>query len=385
MRKKVAVILSRFPFPLDKGDKLRAYHQIKYLSQDFDIYLFSLHTEKVSPNDLKELEPFCKEISLYHISYFDIFKGIIFSLMHHFPIQVGYFFSKRIKKEITNRINALQISTTYCQLSRTALYAEDLTCRKVLDFQDAFSTNYLRLSENTGGIQKMFYKREYKTMHAFEKKVIGSFDYCTIISAFDKSQIYDPSDSIVVVPNGVDTEYYSSTNKQENYDLLFVGNLSYLPNKNAVYFLVQNILPLLLKVNPNLTIRIVGADTPKEIFALANANVHVSGFVAEIREVYDTAKLFVAPLFTGAGLQNKILEAMSMQIPCITTSVVNKSLDGQDNIHLLIANNEQEFVSKIESLISSAALRVKLSSSAREFVAQSFSWETANKKLKEIL
>jgi glycosyltransferase involved in cell wall biosynthesis len=248
-----------------------------------------------------------------------------------------------------------------------------------------FSTNYLRLSENTGGIQKMFYKREYKTMHAFEKKVIGSFDYCTIISAFDKSQIYDPSDSIVVVPNGVDTEYYSSTNKQENYDLLFVGNLSYLPNKNAVYFLVQNILPLLLKVNPNLTIRIVGADTPKEIFALANANVHVSGFVAEIREVYDTAKLFVAPLFTGAGLQNKILEAMSMQIPCITTSVVNKSLDGQDNIHLLIANNEQEFVSKIESLISSAALRVKLSSSAREFVAQSFSWETANKKLKEIL
>ncbi|MBK8144434.1 MAG: glycosyltransferase [Bacteroidetes bacterium] len=111
----------------------------------------------------------------------------------------------------------------------------------------------------------------------------------------------------------------------------------------------------------------------------------MSGFVAEIREVYDTAKIFVAPLFTGAGLQNKILEAMSMHIPCITTSVVNKSLDAQHQTHLLIANNEQEFVTQIELLLASEDMRIHLSSKARQFVEQQFSWDTANKKLKEIL
>ncbi|MBK8144433.1 MAG: hypothetical protein IPK62_05235 [Bacteroidetes bacterium] len=94
-------------------------------------------------------------------------------------------------------------------------------------------------------------------MLAFEKKLLGSFDKCTIISAFDKSQIDDPSHAIIVIPNGVDTGYYATSNNVEAYDLLFVGNLSYLPNKNAVYYLVQNILPHLLKTHPNIRVRIV--------------------------------------------------------------------------------------------------------------------------------
>lgn len=391
MRKRVAVILSRFPYPLDKGDKLRAFHQLKYLSQYHDIYLYSLHTEPIGEEAFKKIKPFCKEICLYNISYFSIFKGVLFSLLNKYPIQVGYFFSGNIRKKIAEDISTKEIETVYCQLSRTALYAKDFKGHKVIDFQDAFSVNYKRLSENTSGIYRMFYKREYSTMLAFEQKMLSWFDSCTIISAFDKTQIPGEYHKIEVVPNGVDTDYFSLKSKglpaqlTKKYDLVFVGNLSYLPNKNAVFYLVKNIYPLLKKLSPDITINIAGADTPREIYDLANEHITVSGFVKDIRDVYAEARIFAAPLFTGAGLQNKILEAMAMEVPCITTAVVNSSLNAREDQHLLIANNEQEFVAKIISLLTSEDVQAEMSREARNFVKENYSWEKANQKLKALL
>jgi sugar transferase (PEP-CTERM/EpsH1 system associated) len=385
VRKKVAVILSRFPYPLDKGDKLRAYHQLKYLCLHYDIYLYCIHTEDVSKESFQIIQSFCKEIKLFKIQYFDIFKGICYSLWHRYPIQVGYFYAKQIHQKINLEITNHEIDTVYCQLSRTALYAKDFKGRKVIDFQDAFSTNYKRLSEHTKGIYRLFYTREYKTMLTFEQKMIHWFDACTIIADFDKSQIEGSEHKMTVIPNGVDTGYYSAKKQIKKYDLLFVGNLSYLPNSHAVLYLVQKIVPLLLAKFPTVQVNIAGADTPKDFLKLGNKNITISGFVPDIRDVYASAKIFVAPLFTGAGLQNKILEAMSMQLPCVTTSLVNFSLKASENKHLMIANDEQAFADQIISLLQNEALQTQLSTQAHQFVEQQYSWNAANEKLAQLL
>lgn len=385
MSSKVAVILSRFPFPLDKGDKLRAFHQLKYLSQFHEIYLFCLCTQEISRNDQKLVQPFCKEMVLLKIGTFDIIKGIIYSLYHKYPVQVGYFYSNKIKKRISREIASFQINTVYCQLSRTALYGKDIPAKRILDFQDAFSTNYLRLSETTKGIRKLFYQREYQTMHLFEHKILKWFDQFTIISEFDKSQVGPNHQKLHVIPNGVDSMYFEPIQTDKKFDILFVGNLSYLPNKNAVFFLVHQILPEILKIYPNIRIHIVGADTPQEIYALGGKNVFVSGFVKDIRTAYSEARIFVAPLFSGAGLQNKILEAMSMQIPCITTSIVNISVQAKMESEILIANSATEFIEKIQLLLGSEELQTRISLEARNFVMENFCWDVANKKLNGIL
>jgi glycosyltransferase involved in cell wall biosynthesis len=222
-------------------------------------------------------------------------------------------------------------------------------------------------------------------MKAFELQLLTWFDKYCIISAFDKAQINTGSREIAVVPNGVDTDYFTPENQPKKYDLLFIGNLSYLPNKNAVNYLVTEILPLLLKQRPDISINIAGADTPPDIFKLAGANVHISGFVPDIRDVYSSARIFVAPLFTGAGLQNKILEAMSMQLPCITTSVVNGSLNAIDQQQILIANDATEFAKQILNLLAHEMLQTTLRNEARIFVQQSYSWETANETLRHLL
>lgn len=385
VKKKIAVILSRFPYPLDKGDKLRAYHQLKYLSAYYDITLFCLHTAPVSPQDHKMLEPFCREILLYKISRFDILKGLAFSLIKSYPVQVGYFFSKRIRKQIHNAFSSRNFDLVFCQLSRTALYTHDLALPKVMDFQDAFSTNYRRLAETSSGIYRLFYQREYHTMKTFEQKMLNWFTKTCIISTFDQQQISRAGHEIAVVPNGVDHDYFTPVAQPRKYDLLFIGNLSYLPNKNAVFYLVTQVLPLVIKLKPSIRINIAGADTPPEIFKLADENIFVSGFVPDIRDVYNSARIFVAPLFTGAGLQNKILEAMSMKLPCVTTSVVNSSLNATDNQEILIANDAGAFAEQILNVLNNEPLHAQLSANARTFVEENYSWQKANEKLRALL
>lgn len=376
-RKKIAIILSRFPYPLDKGDKLRAFHQINYIARFYDIYLYCLSDEEVKTADLEQLTPLCKEISVQRLQKATILVQMIRALLTGIPVQVGYFYSPKIKHQFQQAILDLKPDIVYCQLSRTAYYGKDLPFKKMIDLQDAFSTNYDRIQTSFRGLKKWFYKREGQCMKLFEKKMTVWFDACTIISAFDKEKIdCDPS-CISVVSNGVDSIFFQPTKTEKKYDLLFSGNLSYLPNKNAVQFLAEKIAPKLVALKPGIRIHIAGASGD-ELKKYETTNLHVSGWLNDIREAYNETTLFVAPLFTGAGLQNKLLEAMSMGVPCIITPVTNASLLATENKHVLIANDADDFVQKIMKLLDDVSLQHQLSSNARKFIETNYTWNQAN-------
>ena len=186
LRKKIAVILSRFPYPLDKGDKLRAYHQIQYLSTFHDIYLFVLAEQEISQEHLAILQPICKNITQYRLSLIDKIVQIGLSAFKQIPVQVGYFFSSSIKRKMHLDIHQLKPNVVYCQLSRTAEYGKNLPYPKIIDFQDAFSTNYSRIKEQYVGPKKWFYARESALMKKYEINMLTWFDKCTIISEFDR-------------------------------------------------------------------------------------------------------------------------------------------------------------------------------------------------------
>lgn len=384
-RKKLAIILSRFPYPIDKGDKLRAYHQIISLSQHFDIHLFALCEKMPSESELNTVKQYCTSIDLYHLNRLTIAIQSGLSFFKKLPVQVGYFFSQKHKKNIQEAIIALKPDTIYCQLSRTALYAFDLPFYKVIDFQDAFAMNYNRIQENAHGLKKWFYKRESNRMKSFEGQMLQWFDATTIISSFDKANLSVQPNQTVVIGNGVDFTFFSPQNVDKKYDLLFLGNLSYLPNQNAVRYLIDEVLPKLLKQCPQLTINIAGASMPSSYNSYNSSNITMSGWVDDIRTTYAEAKIFVAPLLTGAGVQNKLLEAMSMALPCVTTSVVNASLQAEEGKQLVIANSSDEFVNQILNLLDNQEKQNQLSKEARRFIEESYSWEKSNAKLAQVL
>ena len=112
--------------------------------------------------------------------------------------------------------------------------------------------------------------------------------------------------------------------------------MSYPPNVNAVMYIAKEIFPLLLKHKPDIKLLIAGATPTNAVKSLANANIHVSGWMDDIRDAYNESSIFLAPLQIGTGLQNKLLEAMSMELPCITSALANNALKACDGEEILI-------------------------------------------------
>lgn len=381
-KKKLAIILSRFPYPLEKGDKLRAYQQIKYLSESFEIHLFCLETEPTSEESKKQLSPYCTGMHTYRLHRWHIAYEAFRSFFRSEPVQVGYFFSKEIYASMTKDIEHLVPDIVYAQLSRTAHYAAYLPYPKVFDFQDAFSMNYARVAKEWFGVRRWFYAREGRCMRFFEQWVLKKFNATTIISETDKEAI---DEHIHVIPNGVDTHQFKPQQKTKDVDILFLGNLSYLPNQKAVDYLVRKILPILMKRKPDIRIQIVGAGLKNNIRKMDSSHVQIEGWVEDAASAYNGSRLFVAPLFSGAGMQNKVLEAMSCGLPVITTSIVNASLNANESQELLIANQPDEFVEHIVSLLDDSDQRDRIGNQARQFVEKNFQWSTANEKLRKLL
>jgi len=380
---RIVILLSRFPYPLEKGDKLRAYHQIKYLAVQFDICLIALSTIQVKAEDIKILEPFCTAIHILQLSKSKCAIRAGLALFSNTPFQVAYYYQQSIQQKISKIVEAYQPSLVYVQLARIAKYAANLNCKKVLDFQDAFSINYQRSSVHAKFPYQNIYQTEAKRILQFEKNIAAQFDAVTIISESDR-QALDIKD-IVVVPNGVDVNYFSPKDKQKKYDLVFIGNLGYMPNVLAVELIVKEIMPILIAKNNAIQLLIAGANPSAQMMAYSNNNIAVKAWVPDIRDAYADAKIFIAPLHTGAGLQNKLLEAMSMQMPCITTSICNNALHAIENKEILTANTTHEFVEKINTLLQNTELQTQLGSNARQMIIRKFDWASANSILIDLL
>jgi polysaccharide biosynthesis protein PslH len=380
---KIIILLNRFPYPLEKGDKLRAYHQIKSLSLAFDITLIALSAFKITPKDKAMLEPYCTQIFI--IKYNKYLQAICtpFYFFNKLPLQVSFYKNYFIKKQIDTIILDTNPNLLYCQLARMAQYFVNWPFYKILDLQDAFSNNYLRSYQESSGLKKIIFGIEQKRMAAYEQRLIRRFDNNVIISEADKT--YLKYKNIAVVKNGVDTHFFKSDNATKTHDLLFVGNLGYEPNIRAVAFLVHQIMPLLLAQQPHITLLIAGANPSAAMLKLASNNITIQAWLPDIRTAYNSCKIFVAPLFTGAGLQNKILEAMAMELPCITTTIVNAAINATENTQILIANDATTFCNKIIHVLQNEALQKELQYNSKAFVDEHYSWQKHNTVLTNLI
>lgn len=380
---KLFFITSRVPYPLDKGDKLRAYHQLKYLSKKHDVLLCCLTDKNIDLDSVKHLEEFCS-VKIFKLSKLSIFLNLIVSFFSSKPYQVHYFYNPFIKRKIHNLINDFNPNHIYAQLIRTTEYVKELYhIPKTLDYMDSLSKGMERRINESNLFLRPFVINEHKRLLSYENIILDYFDNATIISYQDRDTIYRKDrEKINIIKNGVDTEYFSPIRKEEIYDIAFVGNMNYPPNINAVEFLVNSILPLLPK-NTNLVI--AGATPHNKVKALKSKNVQIIGWVDDIREIYAQSKIFVAPMQIGTGLQNKLLEAMAMEIACVTTDLANNALGAEPVKEILIGNSAKDISSQILSLLNNEKLQSSLSNSGRKFVQKNYSWDTQNEELNQIL
>ena len=223
---KIVVLTSRFPFPLEKGDKLRIYNQIKGLSENNEVHLIALDENKISKKQSKALIPFCKTIHVFRISKLKQATSIFRCLFTKIPLQVGMFYDQKIHNQINSLLVQLSPDAVYCHLIRMSEYVrKENSINKTIDYMDAFSIGMKRRAGISNLFLKPIFEMEYNRLLKYEREVFNDFENKIIISTQDRDAIaHAEKDKIQIVPNGVDFTVFHAIEKEKKYDLLFTGN-----------------------------------------------------------------------------------------------------------------------------------------------------------------
>ena len=382
---RILFVLSRVPYPLEKGDKLRAYHLIRELSSDHEIVLFCLADEQIHPEAELELKRFCSAVYIHRLPLLTRAWNMIRGLFSSKPFQVEYFLSSKAKKKFDRFLEENLPQHIFCQLIRTAEYARRYrSIPKTIDYMDAFSAGMDKMSQRASSLMRPVMRAEAIRLKRYEEEVSVDFQYHTIISEQDADCI-DIAPKIHIIPNGIDPVFFREISIQKSRNLLFAGNMSYRPNVESARFLSQEVMPLLWKKYPSLKLTLAGANPNAFVQSLDSDRIEVTGWVDDIHAVYSSSEIFVAPMLINSGLQNKLLEAMASKIPCITTQLANNALGATPDEHILIGNDAASFAEAIEHLIENPDVADRIASHGHAFATSTYSWTKESKRLEEIM
>ena len=385
---KIFVLLPRIPYPLEKGDKLRAFNQIKQLAKRNEIVLCALNDDpKVSEQDaFHALQPYCQSINFIRITKPQILLGLIRAFFKGLPLQCGYFYNRKAARKIDALIANHKPDMLFGQLLRVAEYIRFKNTPKAIDYQDIFSYGMKRRADIASFVTRPIYNMEYRRLCRYEAAIFEDFDVKSIISEPDRDLFpHERRDEILIIPNGVDHDYFKPQEREKQYDLVFTGNMSYPPNVNAVDYLANDILPIVWKTLPEVKLYIAGATPDPKVKKAASERIIVSGWLDDIRDAYAHSRVFIAPMRIGTGLQNKLLEAMSMRLPAITSPLANASLGAKPNEEILVGSNPEEMAQHIITLLTDTKKAEQIAHAGYDFTNRVYDWGKATNILEHAM
>lgn len=381
-------ITSRFPYPLNKGDKLRAYFQLKNLADDYEVYLIAINDKNIPESDLKAVSGFCNSVNVFNLPLYKRIIQLLLSPFKKLPLQVAFFYNPKIKNSIEKLVQEIKPDHIHCHLIRTAEYVKDIVgVPKSIDFMDAFGKGMeKRQSTERNYIKRILFRYETRMLNRYEASVFHFIDRFGIISNQDKNWIKSPrAEEIIIIPNGVDFDSFYPRSDEKKYDLVFMGNLDYPPNIVAVEFLTSEILPKLKKANPSIKLLIAGMGASKRIKNLQSGNIDVIEHFNHISDSIASARIMVAPMKIHIGLPNKVIQAMAMKTPCVVNSLTNNSIGAENNKSIIEAETPDEYAEAILDLLSDNNKASVVANAAYEFVKEHYSWKNQNRLFTKLI
>ncbi len=386
---RLLVLLSRVPYPLEKGDKLRAYHLVKRLAERHEVFLCCMSDQRIAPEHLDHLRGFCHHLEVIHLPRWRILWKLVTAVFSRLPFQVAYFHHAAAQRRVDAVIQRFRPEHVLCQLVRTTEYVRwHFEVPKTLDYMDTLSKGMERRTETSALALRPLLQTETRRLQAYENLMFDLFDHRIIISAQDRDYLYHPERTgMTVIPNGVDTDYFLPMPGVVTHDLLFTGNMNYPPNIDSVLYLVNKVLPLVRVERPDVSLLISGVDPSPRVRQLAgdDPRITVTGWVKDIRTSYASARVFVAPMQIGTGLQNKLLEAMAMGMPCITSALANNAVGARPDEGILIGHDPASYAAHILRMLSNEEERRRIALNGHRHVLATFDWGQAANTLDRLI
>ncbi len=328
-------------------------------------------------NTIKELSKYNKVTLLNFTShnYRDLTRRIIFLILRRIHSSKSYLIKdhnyqvyvlrKNIKSILEKQeFDIIQVEHEYLAEVLNGIKTKS---KKILVFHNIHSL----MQEN---------RLENKKLEIYEKKLTKIYDIAVCCSQEERTILKERGFShVITVPNGVDVEYFKPNKKSKGIlKLLFVGDLTYKPNIDGIKWFIKEIYPL-LKYDINL--EIIGDYKEKNLKLLTQKNnkIKLEGFKQEIRP-YFTDSIFICPILSGGGTRLKILTAMSMGIPVVSTSKGAEGISYKNQENILIANKKEDFAKEIDQIIENRTKYDKIGKNARKLVVDNYDWKLVFKK-----
>ncbi len=386
---KILYLAHRIPYPPNKGDKIRSFHEIRCLAKNHEVHLACLVDD---PGDLKhtrDLEAFCRRVLAVSLGRVRSRIAGGTSLLRGRAVSTGYFYSPVLQRTLDRWIGSEGYDAAVCFSAPMAEYILRAPAQpplKVMDFCDVDSDKWRQYASESRFPKRWLYAIESRRLQRYEGRVNRSFDHSLFVSTPEAdlfTGLFPGARNIRTVPNGVDHGFFSPslhgsarTRDPEGPVLLFTGAMDYHPNVDGVAWFAEEMFPAIRSRRPGAVFTIVGSRPAPKVRALGEQpGIRVTGFVEDVRPYYAQADVCVIPLRLARGVQNKVLEAMSMALPVVATSRANQGIRATSGEELIIRDDAAGFREAVLSLLESPAEGFSMGRRARAFVRAHFDWD----------
>jgi len=389
---RILFLAHRIPYPPDKGEKIRAFHELKFLGARHTVDLYCFADSEAEASQQTALREHCRSIYVEARSRATIAEGAIRSLLRGEPLSCGFFFSRKFQAEVLRAMAGEVYDVIFVYCSSMAQYIPlPLSTPVVMDFVDIDSAKWSQYAKKSRPPLSWIYEREASLLGAFEEKW-ARLSRSTMVTTAKEAALLrgEGIPPVEVVCNGVEmpnaqaVELAQEIRGLQPY-VLFVGTMDYRPNADAVEFFAEDILPRIREKHPELKFVIVGRNPTRRVRQLGKKpGVVVIGTVPRVDEYLAGCTAVVSPFRIAQGIQNKLLEALAANKPIVSTAGPAEAIAAKHGETLLIADNPEDFAKSVIALLEDPTLRERFSKGA-EFVRKNFSWQENLNHLERLL
>jgi sugar transferase (PEP-CTERM/EpsH1 system associated) len=397
---KILIIAQRCPYPPNKGEKIRTYHQLKFFNEcGHDVILASPYehdSEQIHFNELKKHH--CFEVLSEKLPAKPI--RLVSGVLKNKALSISNFYSAKLQSKIDDVLASQKVDVIFCSASSVSEYIfhskayAKLTSPPalIMDFMDADSDKWAQYQKSHQWPLSEVYGRESRLIADIESKIVKKFDHCLLITQAEVDlfqSIHGNVKNLSAIENGLDTTMFyppANTRQTTNPYFLFAGVMDYAPNIDAVMWFIDSVWPAVKKQWPNAKFCIAGMDPTDKIKKLElNEGIEVTGFVDDIKPYFDKANIFIAPFRIARGVQNKVLQAFACGLPVIASSMGAEGIRCSVEQDILLADTPEQFINRIEQLTNNQECYSYISNNALKNITNNYSWESILQPLEILL
>ncbi len=386
---RILMLTPYLPYPLHSGGQIRTYNLLKQLTQKHEVTLFALIKDETEKQYITELQKYCKKVRVFKRSKHPFtLSNIIRTAVSSYPFLVIRNYVSEVRDAVqeeleTNKYDVIHAETFYMMPHLPPTFIPTLLVEQTIEY-----LGYESYAAKIHPLLKPILQIDIQKIKKWEKFFWQYCDQLVVMSDDDKKFIASEigeKKKIEVVENGVDTAWFAEKKRKEppQPTILSVGTFKWLPNIEAVTFLVEKVWPLVKKSIPNCKLWIVGASPTAQIlnFSHTDPSITVTGNIPDIRDAFTQSHVLAAPVFSGKGTRYKILEALATETPVVATSTAVEGIGVENNKQVALADTAEDMAAALVQLLHSESTRKRLAERGKAYVSQNFDWKLISQKL----